>query len=140
MTSHALLEVVLQAIIVDDAGRVLMLRRPSGKWQFAGGRMDTGESWQQALRREIWEETGITDFEIVNVMAVDNWIWEGVPEFGVYFYCRCHEQEIIISKEHDQYRWLYTEDNTVELQFFHPSLPILLERALRQETGFQILP
>lgn len=55
---------VAVAIIRDSQGRVLIARRPDsvhqgGKLEFPGGKVETGESVQQALQRELYEELGI---------------------------------------------------------------------------------
>lgn len=52
------------AIIVDDEGRLLLIQRghapAKGLWSIPGGRVEPGETDQQALTREIAEETGLT--------------------------------------------------------------------------------
>ena len=50
--------------LVDVDGRVLIARRPAGKamaglWEFPGGKVQTGETPEQALVRELAEELGI---------------------------------------------------------------------------------
>jgi 8-oxo-dGTP diphosphatase len=55
---------VVAAVIRDDAGRVLISRRPEGRhmgglWEFPGGKVDAGESPAQALVRELREELGL---------------------------------------------------------------------------------
>jgi 8-oxo-dGTP diphosphatase len=55
---------VVAAALFDRAGRVLIAQRPAGKalagrWEFPGGKVDTGESEHHALRRELREELGI---------------------------------------------------------------------------------
>jgi ADP-ribose pyrophosphatase YjhB (NUDIX family) len=51
------------AVVLDDAGRLLLIRRgrePSrGLWSVPGGRVEPGESGQEAVRREVLEETGL---------------------------------------------------------------------------------
>jgi 8-oxo-dGTP diphosphatase len=51
------------AIIVDAAGRVLMILRGhepgAGLWSIPGGRVEPGESDQEAVIREVREETGL---------------------------------------------------------------------------------
>ena len=51
------------AIITDPAGRLLLIQRghepEAGRWSLPGGRIEPGESDQQALVREVREETGL---------------------------------------------------------------------------------
>lgn len=55
------------AVVRDDSGRVLLVRRanePSrGLWSIPGGRVEAGESAEEAARREVREETGL-DVEV----------------------------------------------------------------------------
>jgi 8-oxo-dGTP diphosphatase len=55
---------VVAAALVDADGRILMQRRPPGKahaelWEFPGGKIEPGETPEQALVRELEEELGI---------------------------------------------------------------------------------
>lgn len=55
---------VAAAALVDVDGRVLIARRPPGKplaglWEFPGGKVQDGETPEQALIRELGEELGI---------------------------------------------------------------------------------
>ena len=55
---------VVAAALIDTDGRVLLARRPAGKsmegqWEFPGGKIDPGETPEQALIRELKEELGI---------------------------------------------------------------------------------
>ena len=61
------LDIVLVAAcaLVDADGRVLLARRPEGKplaglWEFPGGKVEKGETPEEALIRELAEELGIT--------------------------------------------------------------------------------
>jgi ADP-ribose pyrophosphatase YjhB (NUDIX family) len=51
------------AIIADDAGRLLLIKRghepEEGRWSLPGGRVRPGESDEDALVREVREETGL---------------------------------------------------------------------------------
>ncbi|MDZ7591666.1 MAG: NUDIX domain-containing protein [Rubrivivax sp.] len=56
---------VAVGVLIDAQGRFLLTTRPPGKvyagyWEFPGGKVERGESIEQALRRELHEELGIT--------------------------------------------------------------------------------
>ena len=56
---------VAVGVLIDGQGRFLLTTRPPGKvyagyWEFPGGKVEHGESIEQALRRELHEELGIT--------------------------------------------------------------------------------
>ncbi|HMM85893.1 NUDIX domain-containing protein [Azohydromonas sp.] len=56
---------VAVGVLIDRNGRFLLTSRPDGKvyagyWEFPGGKLEAGESVEQALRRELHEELGIT--------------------------------------------------------------------------------
>ncbi len=56
---------VAVGVLIDRDGRFLLTSRPAGKvyagyWEFPGGKLEAGESVEQALQRELHEELGIT--------------------------------------------------------------------------------
>jgi 8-oxo-dGTP diphosphatase len=68
---------VVCGVIMDDAGRFLACLRPAGKhlgglWEFPGGKVETGESPEAALVRELREELGI---EVEAGAALDPVAW-----------------------------------------------------------------
>ena len=63
-SERKLVEVAVGVLIRPD-GDFLLTSRPPGKvyegyWEFPGGKMERGETVEQALRRELQEEIGIT--------------------------------------------------------------------------------
>ena len=52
------------AVILDEDGRILLIKRghepARGKWSIPGGRVEAGESAEDAVHREIREETGLS--------------------------------------------------------------------------------
>jgi 8-oxo-dGTP diphosphatase len=68
---------VAVGVLLQADGRFLLTSRPPGKvyegyWEFPGGKLERGENVEQALRRELKEEIGIT------IGAVHPWTVEMV--------------------------------------------------------------
>lgn len=61
--------VSVKAIITDDAGRILLLKERDGSWELPGGGLEHAENIQEALAREITEETGLTVTHMSNQPA-----------------------------------------------------------------------
>lgn len=116
--------VAMKALIVSE-GKVLVLRESSsynegsneGKYDLPGGRLKLGESWKDALHREVKEETGL-EIDIEGPMLVDEWRPTVKGEewhiIGVYFLCTPMAGEIQLSEDHDEYKLIdpgnYTEN------------------------------
>ncbi|AGL15869.1 HAD-superfamily hydrolase, subfamily IIA [Actinoplanes sp. N902-109] len=57
-------------VVLDDRGRVLLMRRSDeGSWGLPGGGLDVGETWEAATRRECREETG-WDIDLHGLLGV----------------------------------------------------------------------
>jgi 8-oxo-dGTP diphosphatase len=62
--NRKVVEVAVGVLMLPD-GAFLLTSRPEGKayagyWEFPGGKVESGESIEQALRRELQEEIGVT--------------------------------------------------------------------------------
>ena len=69
------------AAVIERDGKLLITRRPegshlSGLWEFPGGKPQPGETFEQALRREIAEELG-AEVSVGERIANDG-VWEGL--------------------------------------------------------------
>lgn len=65
---------LVTAAVIFDGERVLLTRRPDNKrhpglWEFPGGKVDPGESPEEALCREIREELN-ADIQVVGIFEV----------------------------------------------------------------------
>lgn len=62
--TRPVVDVAVGILIRPDDGRFLLTSRPPGKvyagyWEFPGGKLEVGESVEQALARELQEELGL---------------------------------------------------------------------------------
>jgi 8-oxo-dGTP diphosphatase len=103
---------VVAAIIHDSEGRIFATQRGYGDykdgWEFPGGKMEPGESPEEALKREIWEEL---ETKIVVERLAQTVEWD-YPQFHLTMHCfLCSiESGSLILKEHEAARWLKPED------------------------------
>ncbi|MDT3399827.1 NUDIX domain-containing protein [Streptomyces sp. B1866] len=106
------------AVVVDDAGRILLQRRrDNGMWALPGGAMHIGESLPDCAVRETREETGI-DIEITgivgtysnprHVFAYDD--GEVRQEFSICFLARPVAGQLAVSEESTDVRWFEPEE------------------------------
>ena len=103
---------VVAAIIHDSEGRIFATQRGYGEWkdwwEFPGGKMEAGETPEEALRREIWEEL---ETRIVVERLVKTVEWD-YPQFHLTMHCYlCHvESGHLELKEHEAAKWLNKDE------------------------------
>ena len=103
---------VVAAIICDADGRIFATQRGYGEWkdywEFPGGKVEQGETAEEALKREIREElsTEISVDEFLCTVEYD------YPAFHLTMHCYlCHiEGGHLELKEHEAARWLAKDE------------------------------
>ena len=106
---------VVAAVIraVNDKGEPIIFATQrgygdfKGSWEFPGGKIEVGETPQEALKREIMEEldTEISVGELIDTIEYD------YPEFHLSmdcFWCEIVNGNLVL-KEHEDARWLTKE-------------------------------
>jgi 8-oxo-dGTP diphosphatase len=98
--------VVVGAAIISD-GKVLTARRATpaslaGRWEFPGGKVETGESESQALTRELREELSLE----VQVGDPVGRVPLGADRELVVYLCRVIGGHLRPTGDHDAVRWL----------------------------------
>ena len=113
--------IAMKAVIVNDAGEVLILREAStydegtntGRYHMPGGRLNPGEPFLDGLSREVMEETGLT-VSVERPLYVGEWfpVIKGVPNqiVAVFFVCKAAAGEVRLSEEHDDFQWISADD------------------------------
>lgn len=95
--------------VIRREGKVLVCQRAAGTqlaglWEFPGGKREEGESAEEALRREIWEELGCGIVVGEALEAVEH----EYPELRIRlrpFWCEVGEGEPV-ALEHAALRWV----------------------------------
>ena len=101
--------------LIDPDGRVLLAQRPAGKsmaglWEFPGGKVETGETPEGALIRELEEELGINTWE--SCLAPLSFASHSYADFHLMmplFVCRKWEG-IVRSREGQALKWVHARD------------------------------
>lgn len=80
-------------------------------WDFPKGRLDPGEDGIGAARREVREEVGIDDFEVVpNFKETARYFTrregKSIPKFVAMFLAETKSSHVTLSWEHDMFEWL----------------------------------
>lgn len=106
-----LFKITQNVVIKNISGSVLILRHITGKWLLPGGKINTGETWIEGLRRELCEELSISDLQIAKILDVDSWI-EANDGYCVITYLIESPKEFAIklSNEHNKYAWIQSKD------------------------------
>jgi 8-oxo-dGTP diphosphatase len=107
----------IATVIWSPAGRqyLLLHRSPRsavrpGVWECVTGRVDQGESFDDALHREVHEELGVT-IQVEHILGTAHY-YRGahLPEnelVGVVYFCTLDQTTPLrLSEEHIEYRWL----------------------------------
>ena len=101
------------AAVIEKDGRVLIAKRRqgdklAGKWEFPGGKIDPGETAEEALKRELHEEldieTGVEDFICSSCYDYEHLSVE------LLAYRVKHISGNITPHVHDEVRWVLPED------------------------------
>lgn len=106
-----MIEVVAGVIYKDNKFLIAqrnLKKSQGGLWEFPGGKLESGESCEAALKREIFEE-----FEAE--IEVEGYITENIhhyPEKDIklMFYKAKLVSDKLVLKEHEDYRWITKED------------------------------
>lgn len=106
----------VKGIIRRSDGKILVLKRSSkddhkpGAWETVGGGMDREETPQEALAREVLEETGLRVVvgEPFNIFTFKK--DTGEFKVGITFLCEYVNGEIVLSDEHSEYRWIHPKE------------------------------
>jgi bis(5'-nucleosidyl)-tetraphosphatase len=108
---------IVPIAIGQDHSPVFLLLRAYQNWDFPKGGADEGETPLDAAKREMIEETGITQLDLQwGNISIDTEIYSK-DKVASYFLARVEKQDISLpvseelgKPEHDEYRWVTFEE------------------------------
>lgn len=128
--------IAVGGFIRNSEGKILMVKHPRRGWEFSGGQVEVGETLPQALKREIFEETGV-DIEINHLANIGSNVsvregYNGVEKIptivSIYFICTYVSGELRVSDEHLDINW-FTEDEVISMMS-NPIIPKWLDNLI----------
>jgi bis(5'-nucleosidyl)-tetraphosphatase len=101
---------VLYTNFANDERKFLLLHYTSGHWDFPKGNVEAGETEVEAVIREIFEETGITDLRFVEGFVQPifySYIRDGnlVRKKVSFYLAQTPGRNIKLSNEHQDFLW-----------------------------------
>lgn len=103
--------VSVAGVVVDSEGRALVTRRrDNGRWEAPGGVLEHGETIDDGLRREVYEETGLK-VEPERLTGV----YQNMPRkiVALVFRCRRLDGELATNPEVSEFRWATADEARV---------------------------
>lgn len=124
----------VKAVITLD-GKILAVQKQEqfgGQWEIPGGRLSEGTKPKQVVKQEVYEELGIDNAEVGNIIG--SGIAQPLPGFTSMYYelflTTIPHQKIQLSDEHQAYQWINKQqlEHLVSSKQFNQTLgEILLE-------------
>ncbi|MDB5260457.1 MAG: 7,8-dihydro-8-oxoguanine triphosphatase [Candidatus Nomurabacteria bacterium] len=130
--------VAMKACIINEKNQILIVRESDsykdgsqvGKWDVPGGRINPDETLEEALRREVKEETNLilksyTLLDVHDTFAnKHNEKWHIVR---LFYITKCEEGIINLSKDHDAYDWVDVDKITAYPGIIQNMMPTLIK-------------
>jgi len=134
-------KIVIAAVIEKD-GCILIARRKQGKqhpgsWEFPGGTLEEGETYEQCLKRELQEELAITA-EVDNLICISE--YDYTPDFTIRLlaYRVTTISGTFKLNDHEEIQWVRPKD-LANYDFPEADKPIvekLINESCRSESNF----
>ena len=94
-------------LVTNEEGKILLVKSPWRGWEYPGGLIEPGETFQQALKREIREEAGV-EVEILSFIGICKNLEKNIV--NIDFSCRYVNGELTPSEESPEVIWATEEE------------------------------
>lgn len=120
-------KVSVAAMVVNDDGKILLVNSPWRGWEYPGGLVEPGESFETALRREIREESGV-EVEILRFVGICKNLEKDIV--NIDFVCRYVSGDLTPSEESTEVIWATPEEAMAMITF-----PLTKKRLVNMLSG-----
>ncbi len=119
---------IVTAAIIEKDGRVLIGKRKegkhhAGKWEFPGGTLEEGETYEECLKRELQEELAV-DAEIGELYCIGEHVL--TPEWTIRLlaYRVDRVSGVLTPEEHEELKWVRIKE-LADYEFPEADRPIV---------------
>ena len=99
--------VSVAGLVTNDEGKILLVNSPWRGWEYPGGLIEPGETFEEALHREIREEAGV-EVEILSFVGICKNVEKNIV--NIDFTCRYISGELTTSEESTEVIWATAEE------------------------------
>lgn len=138
-------EPTVGAIIFNPDNKILLCK--SHKWNneyvIPGGHIELGEKMEEALKREIFEETGLEIYDIELISLKESIFSDTFHEekhfIFIDYICKTNSYEVTLNDEAEEYEWVkLSEINNYELGGFVKPLLMELQNHKKSQNKIEI--
>ncbi|HET6859177.1 MAG TPA: NUDIX domain-containing protein [Streptomyces sp.] len=113
-------------VVTDEQGRILLGLGHDGRWELPGGKVDPGESFEEAAVRELAEETSLrAEAGAVRIVAVLLDGVGGVPRVSAAAVLRSAAGTPRVTEPDKIARWRWFDGAELPKRLFAPSAAVL---------------
>lgn len=137
--------VSVAALVTNEKGEILLVKSPWRGWEYPGGLIEPGESFEAALKREVREEAGV-EIEITGFVGICKNVERNIV--NIDFTARYLSGALTTSEESTEVGW-FTPEDAVEVITFPLTKKRLVNMlsgdknvhlfGFRREAGFEVV-
>ena len=120
-------KVSVAALVTNAEGKILLVNSPWRGWEYPGGLIEPGETFEEALHREVREESGV-EIEITGFVGICKNVERNIV--NIDFTARYVSGELTTSEESTEVGW-FTEEEAMEMITF----PLTKKRLANMRSG-----
>ena len=109
-------EPAVGALIINAEEKIFLMKSHKwhGQYVIPGGHIELGETMEEALRREVKEETNLDishiEFLIFQEFIYDKSFWKKDHYIFFDYQCRTDSSDVILNEEAEEYTWVSVEE------------------------------